>query len=69
MIKFYTILCLSGILILTRTETTKAQCSGVDSLIYGFNDPNGNGVFNGYLCAGADSIGTVGSNGYFNGDG
>lgn len=69
MTKFYTILCLAGMLILTRTESAKAQCSGVDSLIYWFNNPNGSGVFTGFLCAGADSVGTLGTNGYYNGDG
>ena len=69
MIKIFTILCLAFILILTKTESTNAQCSGVDTLIFSFDDPDGIGEFTGFLCAGTDSVGTTGLNGYFNGDG
>ncbi len=37
--------------------------------VYGFNDPNGSGGFSGYLCMGTDSVGTIGVNGYYDGDG
>lgn len=57
------------ILFLFNSEKSKAQCT-FDSLanfIYGFNDPNG-GIFTGYLCGFTDSVGTFGSQGYYDGD-
>ena len=69
MSNFHKILFLAGFLILIDIESVEAQCSGQDTLIYGFNNPNGLGAFIGFLCAGADSVGTTGANGYYNGDG
>jgi hypothetical protein len=66
--KTITLFCLTALMILAGENSILAQCSGSDSLTYGFNDPNGAGTYSGFLCGSIDSVGTVGPYGYYDGD-
>jgi hypothetical protein len=64
-------LTFSFLLTLLAIDPAFSQCAVnfSNNSIYGFNDPSGSGGFSGFLCGGTDSVGTLGVNGYYDGDG
>jgi hypothetical protein len=66
--KFYKLLIILLAIHLSKPEQAKSQCQVIDTLIFGFADPNGSGYFSGFLCSGTDSVGTEGPYGYYNAD-
>ncbi len=66
--KFYRLFFLTTAIIFLHSYHAFSQCQPVDTLIFGFNDPNGPGYYSGFLCTGVDSVGTTGPYGFYNGD-
>jgi hypothetical protein len=69
MIKFYKQILLFSFLLISRLSFAQCSVDTVTNAFYHFLNPSGGGEYQGYLCAGTDSVGTVGHSGYYDGCG